>query len=60
VIKDMTCLFGATLRYFPKFGLQIPRDLTSTHSNTYKYGDNGYNNVTPEFKGKSRRESNVC
>jgi hypothetical protein len=35
-----------------KVGLQMPRDLASICSNTYKSTNNGYDNITPKHENK--------
>jgi hypothetical protein len=52
VIKGTTCLILAIPGADPKVGLQVPRHLASTYSNTYNQSNNIYGNITPKHKNK--------
>jgi hypothetical protein len=47
--------FLVQLQVLLQFGLQIPRDLASTCSNTYNQENNGYGNITPKHMNKQRK-----
>jgi hypothetical protein len=54
VIKG-TIAFWVQLHVLLQVGLQVPRDLASTCSNTYNQANNGYVNITPKHKNKLRK-----
>jgi hypothetical protein len=46
LIPTITCCPDAS----PKVGLQIPRHVASTCSNTYNQANNGYGNIAPKME----------